>query len=84
MTLRCLIFYVFSLFTGIHPALSQSKFFRKALGRAGKTFLHATGIVQGVQDCTLIYASTEVNDLVLPDGSAGGTEVILKLPVRHD
>jgi LytS/YehU family sensor histidine kinase len=37
-----------------------------------------------LQQQRLIHASMQVNDLVLPDGSAGGTEVILKLPIRYD
>jgi glucose-6-phosphate-specific signal transduction histidine kinase len=32
----------------------------------------------------LLGTSIQVNDLVLPDGSSGGTEVILKLPVIYD
>lgn len=37
-----------------------------------------------LQQQKLIKVSTQINDLVLPDGSAGGTEVILKLPIRYD
>ena len=29
-------------------------------------------------------SSVTVNDLVLPDGTAGGTEVILKIPLIYD
>jgi two-component sensor histidine kinase len=36
------------------------------------------------QQQRLIHASMQVNDLVLPDGSAGGTEVIIKLPLRYE
>jgi len=31
-----------------------------------------------------IQTSIVITDLVLPDGSAGGTEVLLKLPVAYD
>jgi hypothetical protein len=37
-----------------------------------------------LQQKRMIQTSMQVNDLVLPDGSAGGTEVIIKLPVRYD
>jgi ligand-binding sensor domain-containing protein len=37
-----------------------------------------------LQQQKLIHGTVQIRDLVLPDGSAGGTEVILKLPVRYD
>jgi hypothetical protein len=32
----------------------------------------------------LIHNTIQINDLVLADGSAGGTEIIIKLPLRYD
>jgi len=32
----------------------------------------------------MIQEAIRINDLVLPDGSSGGTEVILKMPLRYD
>jgi tetratricopeptide (TPR) repeat protein len=37
-----------------------------------------------LQQQNQIHVSTQISDLVLPDGSAGGTEVQLKLPIRYD
>jgi LytS/YehU family sensor histidine kinase len=37
-----------------------------------------------LQQHKLIQTSIQINDLVLPNGNAGGTEVIIKLPIRYD
>lgn len=37
-----------------------------------------------LQQQKLMYNAILVNDLILPDGSAGGTEVIIKLPIKYD
>ena len=31
-----------------------------------------------------VHASIKINDIVLPDGTAGGTEVLLKIPLLYD
>ncbi|MFT3933981.1 MAG: histidine kinase [Chitinophagaceae bacterium] len=40
--------------------------------------------IEMLQQKELTDTHIQVNDLVLPDGSAGGTEVILKIPTAHD
>ena len=37
-----------------------------------------------LQQQNMIQEAIRINDLVLPDGSPGGTEVILKMPLRYD
>jgi len=37
-----------------------------------------------LQNKNQVHTSIQITDLVLPDGSAGGTEVVLKLPVKYD
>jgi len=37
-----------------------------------------------LQQQKLLHTAIRINDVILPDGTAGGTEIILKLPVRYD
>jgi hypothetical protein len=37
-----------------------------------------------LQQQKFIDSSIQITDLVLPNGEAGGTEVVLKLPVIYD
>lgn len=37
-----------------------------------------------LQQQNMLHEAIEINDLVLADGSAGGTEIILKMPLRND
>lgn len=58
---------------------SQNASIHKSMGMkitAGRIAL----LHQGKQSNSYIT----INDLILPDGSAGGTEVVLKIPVRYD
>jgi tetratricopeptide (TPR) repeat protein len=40
--------------------------------------------IEMLQQKNLLDASIKITDLVLPDGSPGGTEVLLKIPVSYD
>ncbi|AEV98393.1 hypothetical protein A4D02_22420 [Niastella koreensis] len=59
--------------------------------KSKNTFIHnSLGMKITAERITLLHQGkllnsyVTINDLILPDGSAGGTEVILKIPVHYD